>query len=207
MKKALVFIVMLCLIPTLTVRATEPIMPGTFDIIIDSCEGNEELNFDLLIKPEDYLGDDFTEIDVNQVRHDFQMRFPNYQTFDFLVQGEYISYSAYIYPIFDYVTRSCRYNLETMIDDHSDLYFLVFLDDGTVVYQERFEIDDLGYKDRYQYYTSIIYDVDQNTTRLDTNRQMSIGEIFLIIIFGIAFLLMVLISIPLIIVLRRKSQH
>ncbi len=205
MKKVLIFIVMLCLIPTLTVRATEPMMPGTFDVIIDSCEGHEELYFDLLVKPEDY-SEGFV-LDLNQIRDDYKVNFPNYQDFDFLVQGEYISYLAYINPLYYYSPKQCTFHLETLIEDDADIYFVVFTDDGTVLYQEMFHMNDLGYSNSYRFYTSIVYDVKQNVTRLDTNREMTIGEIFLIIIFGIAFLLMILISIPLIIVLRRKSQH
>jgi len=205
MKKALIFIVILCLVPTLKVRATEPMMPGTFDVIIDSCEGNEQLHFDVLVKPEDY-SEDFV-FDANQVRNEFQLEFPNYQEFDFLVQGEYISYSAYINPLYYYVPKPCTFHLETLIEDYADIYFVVFTDEGMVLYQDMFHMDDLGYQDNYRYYTSIVYDVENNVTRLDTNREMTISETFFMIIFGAVFLLIVAISIPLILVLRRHSQH
>lgn len=205
MKKAFIFIVMVCLVPAMTVRATEPMMPGTFDVIIESCEGHEQLHFDLLVKPEDY-SDDFV-FDVDRIREDFQLDFPNYQDFDFLIQGEYISYSAYINPLYYYVPIPCTFHLETLIEDQADIYFLIFTDDGTVIYQEMFDMDELGYHDNYRKYTSIVYDVEHNLVKLDTRREMTIHETFLIIIFGIVMFLIIVISIPLVIILRRRNEY
>ncbi len=205
MKKVWIFIFILCVIPTFTVQATEPMMPGTFDVIIESCETSESIHFDVLVNPEDYMeGFDF---DVDQVRHEFQVEFPDYQTFDFLVQGEYISYSAYINPLYDYSPKPCTFHLETLIEDDADIYFVIFTDEGDVLYQETFHMDDLGYQDNFRYYTSIVYDVEQNTARLATQRELTIGEIFLLTILGIVLLIIMLISVPLIIVLRHRKQY
>lgn len=150
-------------------------------------------------------------IATDQVNILYQNKFPNYQAYDFLIQGEFISYSAYIQPLFNQSADGCKFHLETGLNDTAEIYFIVFQDDGTLLYQEMFDVDDLGYGKAYKYYTSIEYDHKTNTAQLHTERILTIGELFLLIVLGIVMFVLILIAVPILILWRhhrrRKMYH
>ncbi len=181
MKKTLFCLLVFLFATTMSVYASEPIVEGKFDIIIEDCEDFEEdegIFFDILVKKDSVLDNDFSfSNEVNQYYIDL---FPQYENHNFLINGEYYSYTAYYKPLSIYKSNECKYVVEPYIALDSDFYFIVFKKDGTLLIEKLFRVDEVGYSSDYKHYTTLKYVYADNEINLITKRRLNGSESILV---------------------------
>ena len=195
MKKVLVVMLFCLMFVTSPVFATEP-LEISVEVEINDCDtisDIEDLFIDVLVEPYDVELVELEEgVNIEDLFYDIEVDgYYSYTYYDFN-EGFTPSFGKY----------ECTLSYPVSLSDDDDFYLVIYNADGTVYHHDKHDFGDISYSKGYKYYNWFLYDVEEDTLEIESERHYSIIES--IVYLGLGMLLSFILAITLNIIVKKK---